>query len=67
MFNVTWLKLDKQNGHFLSQVMMHVQESRGLKHPFMDLAFGLKIGPNLDDSFLKLDIVFYWVRRPKIW
>ena len=37
-------------------VRVQVQETWGTKHPLMDLTFELKIGPKLEDWFLKLGV-----------
>lgn len=39
-------------------IRVQVQETWMLKHPLMDLIFGLKIGPKLEVCFLKLGGVF---------
>ena len=43
-----------------------VQETWCPKHPVMDLTSGIKIGPKLEDKFLKLGVLS-WVGAAKIW
>ena len=51
-----------------SRVWVLVQETRGPKHPSLDLtSSGPKIGPKLEVWFLPLDIIFLGFGTDKIW